>query len=77
MGYSPRGRKESDMTERLHFHFHFYSQRPEQKSRVHSPVLSDGEGDSLSSHIVTSPFAKYLSHRDFFFKISLVLFINY
>ena len=22
MGYSPRGRKESDMTERLHFHFH-------------------------------------------------------
>ena len=21
MGYSPRGRKESDMTERLHFHF--------------------------------------------------------
>ena len=23
MGYSPRGRKESDMTERLHFHFHF------------------------------------------------------
>ena len=23
MGYSPQGRKESDMTERLHFHFHF------------------------------------------------------
>ena len=23
MGYSPRGRKESDTTERLHFHFHF------------------------------------------------------
>ena len=23
VGYSPRGRKESDMTERLHFHFHF------------------------------------------------------
>ena len=23
MGYSPRGRIESDMTERLHFHFHF------------------------------------------------------
>ena len=22
-GYSPWGRKESDMTERLHFHFHF------------------------------------------------------
>ena len=22
MGYSPRGRKESDTTERLHFHFH-------------------------------------------------------
>ena len=24
MGYSPRGRKESDMTERLHFHFHLH-----------------------------------------------------
>ena len=23
VGYSPWGRKESDMTERLHFHFHF------------------------------------------------------
>ena len=23
MGYSPQGRKESDTTERLHFHFHF------------------------------------------------------
>ena len=23
VGYSPQGRKESDMTERLHFHFHF------------------------------------------------------
>ena len=22
VGYSPRGRKESDMTKRLHFHFH-------------------------------------------------------
>ena len=26
MGYSPRGRKESDTTERLHFHFHFHFQ---------------------------------------------------
>ena len=23
MSYSPRGRKESDTTEQLHFHFHF------------------------------------------------------
>ena len=23
VGYSPRGRKESNMTERLHFHFHY------------------------------------------------------
>ena len=23
MGYTPPGRKESDTTERLHFHFHF------------------------------------------------------
>ena len=25
VGYSPWGRKESDTTERLHFHFHFLS----------------------------------------------------
>ena len=24
IGYSPQGRKESDMTKRVHFHFHFY-----------------------------------------------------
>ena len=24
VGYSPQGRKKSDMTERLHFHFHFH-----------------------------------------------------
>ena len=24
MGYSPWGRKESDLTEQLHFHFHFH-----------------------------------------------------
>ena len=29
VGYSPRGRKESDTTERLHFHFHF--QKPFQE----------------------------------------------
>ena len=27
MGYSPWGHKESDTTERLHFHFHFPFQR--------------------------------------------------
>ena len=26
MGYNPRGRKESDTTKRLHFHFHFQGQ---------------------------------------------------
>ena len=30
MGYSPRGRKESDMTERLHFHFHAKMQLKKQ-----------------------------------------------
>ena len=42
--HSPWGRKELDTTEQLHFHL--YSQGPEQKSRVHSPVFPDGEGDS-------------------------------
>ena len=27
MGYSPWGRKESDTTERLHFHFHYITKR--------------------------------------------------
>ena len=39
MGYSPRGRKESDTTERLHFHFlprenrilkHYYLPKPQR-----------------------------------------------
>ena len=28
VGYSPRGRKESDTTERLHFHFHGINGKP-------------------------------------------------
>ena len=34
VGYSPRGRKESDMTERLNFHFHFTIQLPLNKNRI-------------------------------------------
>ena len=33
VGYSPRGRKESDMIERLHFHFH-----PSAEKTFHSCV---------------------------------------
>ena len=36
MGYSPWGRKESDMTERLHFHFHAL----EKEMATHSSVLA-------------------------------------
>ena len=31
MGYSPRGRKESDMTKRLHLHFHTEGKEEEEK----------------------------------------------
>ena len=38
MGHSPWGRKESDLTERLHFHFHFHVL--EKEMATHSSVLS-------------------------------------
>ena len=54
MGYSPRGHKESDMTERLHFHFHidillteFYSDFPSFS------LMSFSVPGSLSGHYVT------------------------
>ena len=33
MGYSSQGRKELDMTKRLHFHFHFFSVNVKTKER--------------------------------------------
>ena len=58
VGYSPRGRKESDTTERLHFHFHFHAL--EKEMATHSSVLAwriPGMGEpgglpSLGSHRV-------------------------
>ena len=56
MGYSPRGRKESDTTEQLHFHFHAL----EKEMATHSSVLAwriPGTGEpgglpSMGSHRV-------------------------
>ena len=58
VGRSPWGRKESDMTERLHFHFHFHAL--EKEMATHSSVLAwkiPGMGEagglpSLGSHRV-------------------------
>ena len=49
-GYSPGGLKESDRTERLHFHFHAL----EKETATHSSVLAwripgTGEPDGLPS----------------------------
>ena len=38
VGYSPWGRKESDMTERLHFHFHFHAL--DKEMATHSSILA-------------------------------------
>ena len=38
MGYSPWGREESDMTERLHIHFSIYAL--EKEMATHSSVLA-------------------------------------
>ena len=40
MGYSPRGRKELDSTERLHFHFHFSSTTHFSSFPISSHVLT-------------------------------------
>ena len=43
VGYSPRGREESDTTERLHFHFSlftFHFPALEKKMATHSSVLA-------------------------------------
>ena len=46
VGYSPRGRKESDMTERLHFHFGFHpwvGKIPWRRERLLTPLFWPGE----------------------------------
>ena len=48
MGYSPRGPKESNMTERLHFHFHF----PISKLNEVGPLLHPGGLPSIGLHRV-------------------------
>ena len=42
VGYSPRGRKESDMTERLHFHFHTYLLHFNLVKTMHKLIPRDG-----------------------------------
>ena len=37
MGYSPRGREESDTTERLHLHLHLLILKPENSGRLILP----------------------------------------
>ena len=49
VGCSPWGREESDMAERLHFHFHFYAL--EKAMAAHSSVLAWGS-PGMGSHRV-------------------------
>ena len=46
VGYSPRGRKESDMTERLHFHCHFPAPNTMDTLNETDMVLCPDEADS-------------------------------
>ena len=60
MAYSPRGRKESDTTERLHIHIHSHVVVLEKEMATHSSVLAwriPGTGEpgglpSMGSHRV-------------------------
>ena len=48
MRYSPWGRKESDTTERLHFHFHFVAQLVKNPPAMQeTPVRFLGQEDPL------------------------------
>ena len=46
VGRSPWGRKESDRTERLHFHFHFHALKKEMEP---TPVFLPGESQGWGS----------------------------
>ena len=74
VGYSPWGRKESDTTERLHFHFHFillrvYSEsiKPACIDSKFLMVLFSGDGEEHSTLAATSPGKKvsslFVSHK--------------
>ena len=57
LGYSPWGRKESDMTERLHFHFHFHFQGLPWRRQWHpTPVLLPGESQGWRTLVGSSPW---------------------
>ena len=49
MGYSPWGRKESDTTEQLHFHFH-----PRNKMDGNLPIKSETTGSTLRGKVMSS-----------------------
>ena len=59
VGYSPRGCKESDMTERLHFHFHFVYLYERDWKEIKSNIFS-------SSIVQLNCSARYMCH----FKLS-------
>ena len=48
VGYSPWGHKESDMTERLHFHFSFSLEKEMHPTPVFLPGESQGEWAAIS-----------------------------
>ena len=55
MGYSPWGRKESDMTERLHFHFHFHFQGlPWRRQWLSTPIFLGFPGGSAGKEFAHS-----------------------
>ena len=51
VGYSPRGRKESDTTERLHFHFYFRQHIKKQRHYFANIGPSSQSYDFSSSHV--------------------------
>ena len=48
-GYSPRGRKESDTTERLHFHFSLFTFMLWRRKWQSTPVFLPGESHGQRS----------------------------
>ena len=64
MGYSPRGQKELDTTERLHFHFTTCQAELGNQDHVINKILSLFLGISSQTHQIQKNMNIYNTHYD-------------
>ena len=75
IGYSPRGREESDTTEPLHFHFHIsvqFSSVAQSCPTLRDPMNHSTPGLPVHHHLDICYYSRYLQMKFFlFFKKNL------